>query len=195
MQSLYRDAVNAGRGGNIKYIRVPTPTHRKSSRIPRISPWDFGISSQWLDEQRSNPEVDGLLTDWGTHGNPEGWTDIPMTATATGAGIIVGMVSMPDKDRLSNRDSNVTHFVRLDLPREDKRNGTEWTLNYSSAEASELEAKSDSVNDKTHNHGSTISEIIFLICSGIMSDNGPYPACFHEKRLKWDVCTLKATVG
>jgi hypothetical protein len=72
MQSLYRDAVNAGRAGNIKYIRVPTPTHRKSSRIPRISPWDFGISSQWLDEQRSNPEVDvdGLLTDWGTHGNP-----------------------------------------------------------------------------------------------------------------------------
>ncbi|KAJ7795450.1 hypothetical protein B0H14DRAFT_3554110 [Mycena olivaceomarginata] len=43
MQSLYRDAVNAGRAGNIKYIRVPTPTHRKSSRIPRISPWDFGI--------------------------------------------------------------------------------------------------------------------------------------------------------
>jgi hypothetical protein len=91
MQSLYRDAVNARRAGNIKYIRVPTPTHRKSSRIPRISPWDFGISSQWLDEQRSNPEVDvdGLLTDWGTHGNPEGWTDIPMTATATGARIIV----------------------------------------------------------------------------------------------------------
>ncbi|KAJ7790081.1 hypothetical protein B0H14DRAFT_2298493, partial [Mycena olivaceomarginata] len=74
MQSLYRDAVNTGRAGNIKYIRVPTPTHRKSSRIPRISPWDFGISSHWLDEQRSNPEVDfdGLLTDWGTHGNPEG---------------------------------------------------------------------------------------------------------------------------
>ncbi|KAJ7830808.1 hypothetical protein B0H14DRAFT_3464540 [Mycena olivaceomarginata] len=86
-QTLYADAVNTSGINAIKYTRVPTPAHRQSSRIPRISPWDFGISSQWLEEQRSNPEVAGLLSDWGTHGNPEEWKDISIAAT-TGAELI-----------------------------------------------------------------------------------------------------------
>ncbi|KAF7368238.1 hypothetical protein MVEN_00143900 [Mycena venus] len=76
MQALYAAALNASGGAPFKFTRVPTPTHRKSSRVPRISPWDFGISSQWLDEQRNDPEVEGLVSDWGTHGNPKGWADV-----------------------------------------------------------------------------------------------------------------------
>ncbi|KAF7349155.1 hypothetical protein MVEN_01437800 [Mycena venus] len=78
MQTLYTTALNASGGAPIKYTRVSTPTHRKSSRIPRISPWDFGISSQWLEEQRNNPEVSSSLWDWGNHGNPKGckWEDV-----------------------------------------------------------------------------------------------------------------------
>jgi hypothetical protein len=74
MQTLYTTALNASGGAPIKYTRVPTSTHRKSSYIPSISPWDFGISSQWLDEQRNNPE----LSNWGTHGNPPGcnWEEV-----------------------------------------------------------------------------------------------------------------------
>ncbi|KAJ6572667.1 hypothetical protein B0H10DRAFT_996746 [Mycena sp. CBHHK59/15] len=73
MQSLYTAALNAGGGAPFKYTRVPTPTGRKSSRVPRISPWDFGISWEWLDEQRKNPEVAHFLADWGIHGDPEGF--------------------------------------------------------------------------------------------------------------------------
>ncbi|KAJ7938968.1 hypothetical protein B0H13DRAFT_1851143 [Mycena leptocephala] len=57
MQTLYTRAFNASGGAPIKYTRVTTPTHRKSSLVPRIAPWDFGISSQWLTEQRNDPEV------------------------------------------------------------------------------------------------------------------------------------------
>ncbi|KAJ7804673.1 hypothetical protein B0H14DRAFT_2612096 [Mycena olivaceomarginata] len=56
-ETLYTTTVNASGGAPIKYTRVPTSTHRKSSYIPSISPWDFGISSQWLEEQRNKPRA------------------------------------------------------------------------------------------------------------------------------------------
>ncbi|KAJ7352043.1 hypothetical protein DFH08DRAFT_857814 [Mycena albidolilacea] len=87
MQTLYTTALNASGGAPIKYTRVPTSTHRKSSYIPSISPWDFGISSQWLDEQRNNPE----LSNWGTHGNPTGcnWEEVRIVRIdATGEKVV-----------------------------------------------------------------------------------------------------------
>ncbi|KAJ7686753.1 hypothetical protein B0H14DRAFT_2654163 [Mycena olivaceomarginata] len=86
-ETLYTTALNASGGAPIKYTRVPTSTHRKSSYIPSISPWDFGISSQWLDEQRNNPE----LSNWGTHGNPPGcnWEEVRIVRIdATGEKVV-----------------------------------------------------------------------------------------------------------
>ncbi|KAJ7805080.1 hypothetical protein B0H14DRAFT_2611737 [Mycena olivaceomarginata] len=86
-ETLYTTALNASGGAPIKYTRVPTSTHRKSSYIPSISPWDFGISSQWLDEQRNNPE----LSNWGTHGNPTGcdWEEVRIVRIdATGEKVV-----------------------------------------------------------------------------------------------------------
>jgi hypothetical protein len=91
MQTLYTRAFNASGGAPIKYTRVPTPTHRKSSLVPRIAPWDFGISSQWLAEQRNDPEVADSLFDWGTHGNPKGckWEDVRIVRIdATGEKVV-----------------------------------------------------------------------------------------------------------
>jgi hypothetical protein len=87
VQSLYTTALNAAGGAPPKYIRVPTPTGRESPRIPRASPWDFGISWEWLNEQRKNPEVAHYLTDWGTHGDPEGFgTRTAASTDGTAAG-------------------------------------------------------------------------------------------------------------
>lgn len=69
---MYHNTLTTREIGNIKYTRV-TGTGRKSSRIPLVTPWDFGVSRTWLDEQRSNPEVSPLVADWGTYGNPEGF--------------------------------------------------------------------------------------------------------------------------
>ncbi|KAJ7084548.1 hypothetical protein B0H15DRAFT_802320 [Mycena belliarum] len=68
----------------IKYIRV-RGTDRVSSRVPEVSPWDFGISDEWLEAARRDPENQLFLSDWGTHGNPAGFNDsffgIPSDAT------------------------------------------------------------------------------------------------------------------
>ncbi|KAF7367178.1 hypothetical protein MSAN_00977700 [Mycena sanguinolenta] len=56
----------------IKFIRV-RDTHRSQRRIPDYTPWDFGISIPWLDENKKLPENEGLLHDWGTYGNPSGF--------------------------------------------------------------------------------------------------------------------------
>ncbi|KAF7334074.1 hypothetical protein MVEN_02313000 [Mycena venus] len=58
------------KSGKMKYKRV-RGTLQKSSRIPLISPYDCGISREWLDDQRHNPDVAPLLADWGAHGDPE----------------------------------------------------------------------------------------------------------------------------
>lgn len=63
------------KSGNVQYKRV-RGTLRKCSRIPRISPYDFGISREWLEEQRQNPEAALLLKDWGIHGNPKDFEGI-----------------------------------------------------------------------------------------------------------------------
>ncbi|KAJ7714108.1 hypothetical protein B0H14DRAFT_2413572, partial [Mycena olivaceomarginata] len=63
------------KSGNVQYKRV-RGTLRKCSRIPRISPYDFGISREWLEEQRQDPEAALLLTDWGIHGNPKDFEGI-----------------------------------------------------------------------------------------------------------------------
>ncbi|KAJ7923895.1 hypothetical protein B0H13DRAFT_2399714 [Mycena leptocephala] len=72
MQSMYHDKLTTREIGNIKYTRV-TDTSRTSPRIPLVTPWDFGISRTWLDEQRTDPKVSPLVVDWGTYGNPQGF--------------------------------------------------------------------------------------------------------------------------
>jgi hypothetical protein len=72
MQSMYHDGLTTREIGNIKYTRV-TGTGRKSSRVPLVTPWDFGFSHTWLDEQRTDPKVSPLIADWGKYGNPEGF--------------------------------------------------------------------------------------------------------------------------
>ncbi|KAJ7939165.1 hypothetical protein B0H13DRAFT_1850900 [Mycena leptocephala] len=56
----------------IKYIRV-RGTHQSSARIPDYTPWDFGISIPWLEENQKLPENEVLLADWNTCGNPAGF--------------------------------------------------------------------------------------------------------------------------
>ncbi|KAJ7832224.1 hypothetical protein B0H14DRAFT_2592171 [Mycena olivaceomarginata] len=64
-----------GKSGNIQYKHV-RGTLRKCSHIPLISPYNFGISCKWLEEQHQNPEAVLLLTDWGIHGNPKDFDGI-----------------------------------------------------------------------------------------------------------------------
>lgn len=85
----------ASERGNPKFTRVVTPTHRTSSRIPLVSPWDFGISNEWLNEQRNDPNIAPLLQDWGTHGDPEG---LGIRAAAEGGSTEVGRVMDPRFD-------------------------------------------------------------------------------------------------
>jgi hypothetical protein len=56
----------------IHYIRV-RGTGRSSRRIPDVSPWDFGISTVWLEANLQIPENEVALEGWGTHGNPPGF--------------------------------------------------------------------------------------------------------------------------
>jgi hypothetical protein len=56
---------------HIIYERVHD-TGRRCRRIPRISPYDFGIFFPWLQQARARPENAAILGDWGTHGDPEG---------------------------------------------------------------------------------------------------------------------------
>ncbi|KAJ7881085.1 hypothetical protein B0H14DRAFT_2566052 [Mycena olivaceomarginata] len=78
-----------GKSGNFQYKRVRN-THRKSSRIPLISPYDFGISHEWLEEQRRDPVAASLLTDWGIHGNPKDFEGIGSEVGPTDAAAAEG---------------------------------------------------------------------------------------------------------
>ncbi|KAJ6616801.1 hypothetical protein B0H10DRAFT_2434760 [Mycena sp. CBHHK59/15] len=97
-----------GKSGNIQYKRV-RGTHRKSSRIPLLSPYDFGISREWLEEQRQNPEAAPLLTDWGIHGNPKDFEGIGLEVGPTDAAAAAGeRVVDPrfDFEGLADRDDS-----------------------------------------------------------------------------------------
>lgn len=53
---------------NLKYDRVGVG--RPSDRIPRYSPYDFGISAQWWRENRTIPATRKILKDWGKWPEP-----------------------------------------------------------------------------------------------------------------------------
>ncbi|KAJ7169320.1 hypothetical protein C8R43DRAFT_830483, partial [Mycena crocata] len=72
IQSYHFERLTAQERNAIRYVRV-RGTGRTSSRIPDVSPWDFGINMAWLEENQRKPENAELLADWGTHGNPSGF--------------------------------------------------------------------------------------------------------------------------
>ncbi|KAJ7131016.1 hypothetical protein C8R44DRAFT_871559 [Mycena epipterygia] len=53
---------------NLKYDRVGVG--RPSDRIPRYSPYDFGVSTQWLKENGNVPANKNILKDWGKWPEP-----------------------------------------------------------------------------------------------------------------------------
>ncbi|KAJ7429871.1 hypothetical protein B0H11DRAFT_1631203, partial [Mycena galericulata] len=57
---------------NIKYIRV-RDTGRSSTRIPKLAPFNFGLSKPWLDRHRFDPQYTTLLADWDNHKSPVGF--------------------------------------------------------------------------------------------------------------------------
>ncbi|KAJ7770026.1 hypothetical protein B0H16DRAFT_1306988 [Mycena metata] len=71
-QTMWAKSLTENELKNIKFRRVTT-THRKSLRIPKTSPWDFGINQEWLEEHGD------LVSTWGTYGNPEGF-EVPDSA-------------------------------------------------------------------------------------------------------------------
>ncbi|KAJ7798282.1 hypothetical protein B0H14DRAFT_3156978 [Mycena olivaceomarginata] len=64
-----------------KYIRVSLG--RLSHRIPIYAPYNFGISDDWLAENRRKPENEQTLDDWGTHVEPD---DCGLVLTTSNAG-------------------------------------------------------------------------------------------------------------
>lgn len=72
MQAMFSESQTTRERAHFHYKRV-TGTHRKSSRIPLVAPWDFGVHREWLDEHCEDPNIGPLIADWGTHGNPEGF--------------------------------------------------------------------------------------------------------------------------
>ncbi|KAJ7453007.1 hypothetical protein B0H11DRAFT_1876116 [Mycena galericulata] len=58
---------------NIKFIRV-RGTGRSSSRIPKVAPFNFGISQPWLERHRFDPNFRDLLEDWGDYTDPVGFS-------------------------------------------------------------------------------------------------------------------------
>ncbi|KAF7375724.1 hypothetical protein MSAN_00461900 [Mycena sanguinolenta] len=89
----------SAKSSKMRYKRV-RGTHRQSSRIPLLSPYDFGISREWLEEQRRNAEVEPLLRDWGMHGDPDLFEGI---GSEEGDGNIVD--PRFDFERLSDHDA------------------------------------------------------------------------------------------
>ncbi|KAF8181190.1 hypothetical protein K438DRAFT_1768027 [Mycena galopus ATCC 62051] len=83
--SLRIQQLPSAKSKKVVYKRV-RGTHRLSPRIPLTAPYDFGISREWLEEQRQNPEVAPLLQDWGVHGDPVDFEGIGVAAEPTDGG-------------------------------------------------------------------------------------------------------------
>ncbi|KAJ7443280.1 hypothetical protein FB451DRAFT_950517, partial [Mycena latifolia] len=66
------DSLTPHQKGNLKFIRV-RGTGRRSSRIPKLAPYNFGINQEWLERHRFDPRYQEMLSDWNTHGNPPGF--------------------------------------------------------------------------------------------------------------------------
>ncbi|KAJ7167152.1 hypothetical protein C8R43DRAFT_167619 [Mycena crocata] len=84
LHGRWRNSRTAKEKESVIYTRVRT-SGRRSRRIPAVSPWDFGISSQWLEAARADETNDDRLREWGTFGNPVGWDSTLFDAATTTA--------------------------------------------------------------------------------------------------------------
>ncbi|KAJ7812205.1 hypothetical protein B0H14DRAFT_2220097, partial [Mycena olivaceomarginata] len=66
------DLLCPGNKKKFRLVRV-RDTGRALSDIPAVAPYNFGINATWLALNRNNPQYCGLLNDWGTHADPEGF--------------------------------------------------------------------------------------------------------------------------
>ncbi|KAJ7885513.1 hypothetical protein B0H14DRAFT_2338696 [Mycena olivaceomarginata] len=66
------DLLSPGHKKKFCLVRV-RDTGRAPSDIPAVAPYNFGINATWLALHRNNPQYGGLLKDWGTHADPEGF--------------------------------------------------------------------------------------------------------------------------
>ncbi|KAJ7755297.1 hypothetical protein DFH07DRAFT_959406 [Mycena maculata] len=72
LQKYWFDTLTTCEQNTIKYICV-RGSGWSSHHIPDTSPWDFGISGEWLGVSKHIPENEVLLVDWRTYGNPAGF--------------------------------------------------------------------------------------------------------------------------
>ncbi|KAJ7875749.1 hypothetical protein B0H14DRAFT_3436995 [Mycena olivaceomarginata] len=63
---------SSGNKKKIRLVRV-RDTGRAPSDIPAVAPYNFRINATWLALNRDDPQYGGLLDDWGTHADPEGF--------------------------------------------------------------------------------------------------------------------------
>lgn len=102
----------------ITFIRVRN-TGRPSRRIPAVAPYNFGISSPWLDRAREDPANTVLLHGWGTFKNPPGFdaddstvdSRDAETVTDEGAAAISGAINMSLEGEELNRILADPHAV------------------------------------------------------------------------------------
>ncbi|KAJ7127597.1 hypothetical protein C8R43DRAFT_697223 [Mycena crocata] len=85
LQTMFEAALTPKELAASHYNRV-TNTGRQSKRIPMTSPFDFGICREWLEDQRNDPDLAPLLTDWATYGDPPGFASSDTTSN-NGVGV------------------------------------------------------------------------------------------------------------
>ncbi|KAJ7602665.1 hypothetical protein B0H17DRAFT_1222722 [Mycena rosella] len=68
-QQLWYDSLSERQKAAIKYHRVHT--NRTSPRIPAYAPYNFGISEEWLKQNRLDRGKRNLLKTWGKYPEPE----------------------------------------------------------------------------------------------------------------------------
>ncbi|KAJ7491573.1 hypothetical protein B0H11DRAFT_2228734 [Mycena galericulata] len=66
------DSLSVREKSAIKYIRV-RGSGRSSKRVPKVAPFNFGVSQPWLDRHKFDPELQALLADWNSHPDPIGF--------------------------------------------------------------------------------------------------------------------------
>ncbi|KAJ6490143.1 hypothetical protein C8R45DRAFT_803693, partial [Mycena sanguinolenta] len=72
MLSMWDASLTPKERANMKYLRM-RGTHRLSSRVPTIAPYDFGISLDWLKQHQDDTLHGPLLRDWNTYGKTDGF--------------------------------------------------------------------------------------------------------------------------
>ncbi|KIK78459.1 hypothetical protein PAXRUDRAFT_28617 [Paxillus rubicundulus Ve08.2h10] len=72
LYELWRSSLMAQQKKRFHSIRICN-TERESPRIPKDTPYDFGINMECFDVNKDAPGLRDLLTDWRAYGDPEGF--------------------------------------------------------------------------------------------------------------------------